>query len=144
MRTSLVCTSCFAACAVAVVSTFGVAQQVAPDDNDPALTKLLEQRRDILAERVTLLNGLSLSGRGSVEDIIAAQNMLIRAKLDLATNSDERLELLRDQVRNIELPEDQAKGQFLIGNINHDTILLAKSARLQAEIELKREENKRP
>jgi outer membrane protein TolC len=123
--------------AVVCVATLTNAQNDAlrPNDN---VHQLLTERRDTLQERLDAIEASFKSGRTETVVLIGAELDLLAANLELATQPVERIALLEKMVSNMKQIEDWTLGRFENGTgLRHD-LLLAKAARLRAEIDLLR------
>lgn len=123
--------------AIVCVASLTNAQNDALRPNDK-VHQLLTERRDTLQERRDSIEASFNSGRTESNILIGAELDLLDAKLELATQPNERIAILDKMVSDMKRIEDWARGRFENGTgLRHD-VLLAKAARLQAEIDLLR------
>ncbi len=91
-----------------------------------------------MASRVEYFDAQFNNAKITRVPILEARDDLIAAELDLAENRNQRIDLLKARAANLKEVEDfyvVLKGQAMS---DESTILLAKSRRLLAEIELER------
>ena len=107
--------------------------------NSAKITKLMQERRDVLERRVQFLNNQFGNAKCTWIEVLGARDDLFVAELDLATSRDARVELLQSRVANLKNAEEYANSLKLAGRGDESATLLATSKRLSAEIELEQE-----
>jgi hypothetical protein len=133
----------FAIAMVCVVACFVARFPALGQDSDSAkskLTSLLEERRDVLKTRVDMMERLAKIARSTPEEVIAARDGLYDAEYELATNSEQRLNVLQQKLENakqLELVMQQHKRD---AKANETHVLSAKASRLGIEIKILREQ----
>lgn len=100
---------------------------------------LLEERRDTLQVRVEMVKKLADATRSTPEALIAAHEDLINAEIEMATNSKERVAAFQRKIENAKEFENVMEQRNRDGKGTGADVLMAKAARLGAEIELQRE-----
>lgn len=120
------------------LSTFTSAENkaVRPDGK---LRELLIERRDVLLERHKSIESVFKNGDAVVTAVISAENELLDAELALATQPADRITIFEKLVLNMKRIEDWTHQQVNDGTATRIDVLLAKAARLQAEIAVLRE-----
>ncbi|MCA8995104.1 MAG: hypothetical protein KDA88_24220 [Planctomycetaceae bacterium] len=116
-------------------NSFGADPQ---NSHSQRVRELLQERHDVLAQRVEMLNALSNEGVVSPIEVTKARNELFAAKLEMAESRDERIEVLRAQVANLKKIEEYYSILRERAVANMTDVLEAKSNRLRVEIELER------
>lgn len=102
------------------------------------ISTLLEERRDALKARVYIIEKLVEISQSTSEALVAAQADLINAEIEMATNDNERIAAIQRKVENAKQLEAIAEQRKHGGRGSEADILMAKAARLGAEIELQR------
>ncbi len=108
--------------------------------SETTLASLIEQRRDVLAQRVEVLEALVGSARGTPEDLIAARDDLLAAEYESATSKAQRIDVLQRKLANAkqyELVMEQRKND---ARGSQADVLMATARRLGVKIELLREQ----
>ncbi|OYP33880.1 hypothetical protein [Rhodopirellula sp. MGV] len=100
--------------------------------------ELMEKRRDVLAKRVEYLTVQFQNAIVPFNKVLDARDDLFAAELELATSSDEQIEVLRSRVENLKELEELFEGLYAKGQADAPTKLLATAHRLAAEIDLAR------
>ena len=130
--------------ASSTVATLLCSTIVAQNKTDSAqkIQALLLERRDVLKQRLLVLETQLKNGLISALDIVvSARNDLLKAELALATNKQQRVELLRQRLKNFQEFEKYNKERFDAGQGSFETdVLLSQAERIQAQIDLMREE----
>lgn len=135
-------------CAVAVfvaitwaTVTFTTAQEARNSDS-PEIKVLLKERRDVLAKRIELLRARYAVGTGNdtLSSLFTAMDQLLLAELQLANSREQRVTLTHKRLDNMRELERSVKQRFEAGTGSTDEVLSATAARLQAEIDLLREQ----
>jgi hypothetical protein len=113
-----------------------------PTETDPqtAMKALLQERRDVLAERVSVLEKRYAGGTTSVRTVLKAKDQLLDAELQLATTKDQRMVLYRKRRDNLRRLEDFVKKLYEGGQCEFERTLSVTASRLQADIDLLREQ----
>lgn len=125
--------------AAGVAAAIASAQQSAQPAADATIRELLTERRDVLAQRVELLERLHEQGAIDYERLFSARDQLLEAELELATDKSERIALLGQRVEQMRTLEELLESRFGGGQVTETAALEATAARLQAQIELMRE-----
>ena len=123
-----------------VAGSFTIAQQATESDSHAALNELLTKRRDTLKQRVDVLEQMHADGSLSLTAVLAGRDQLLDAELQLAKTKEQRLTLYQKRLDNMRALEDMVKKRYEAGQITLDSTLSARAARLQAEIDLLREQ----
>lgn len=124
-----------------VAGSFTNAQQTKNSDSNATIKELLTQRRDTLAERVKVLKRQHTAGTMTVDSFLSARDQLLDAELELATGTEQRLKLYRERLNNMRKLEDAVKQRFEVGAGTLESTLSTTAARLQAKIDLLREQS---
>ncbi|MCA9046049.1 MAG: hypothetical protein KDA69_17100 [Planctomycetaceae bacterium] len=109
-----------------------------PNSHLQRVQELLQERHDVLAQRVEMLEVLFKGSVVSPIDVSKARDELFAAKLELAQSRDERVAILKEQVANLQQIEKYCQVLVERGVANMSDVLEAKSNRLRVEIELER------
>lgn len=131
-----IATSCLAFYA----GTFTAAQQDDSNDADDALRELLVERRDTLAKRLNILRREHATGIYDLQHLVEAQDAYLLAELQLTTDAEKRAELHRERIDALSMLEKRALFKLNQGVGSPSARLIATAARLQAEIDLLREQ----
>lgn len=115
-------------------------QEESKAESGDKLTKLLQERRDTLAKRVAALEMQLGHGELKIDSVIAARGDLLEAELQLAKTKNRRVEIFMKRIDNMRELENSVKLQFENGLATNESYLAATAARLQAEIDLIREQ----
>ncbi len=115
------------------------AQQAAKESRPEALVELLQLRHDVLEERWTAIQRRIEDGSLPQEHTYSARDELLKAKLELASTHQERRDLCKLRVVNLQSFEELIKSHVKSGEKPLDEQLLATAARLEVEIECLRE-----
>jgi outer membrane protein TolC len=115
-------------------------QQATPQDE--RIAKLLDERRETTRKLVEAVNAEYEVGVKGLEHVIRAQNELLDAELSLAKTHAARIDVHQQIVENLRTLEQEVEGKLRLGarGGSQADLLAAKSARLQAEIALRREQ----
>jgi len=135
---SLLCIVAMTTCVV----LFGqpAVSQTGPNGTLPEkLTNLLIERRDALRQIADWVESRHRNGNETLENLMQARNELLEAELEVAKTRTERIRIREEQVSNVRLLEDRLSHLRENGEISAAEVLVAKAARLKAEIELLRE-----
>lgn len=123
-----------------VAGSFTIAQQTTESDSQAVLNELLKKRRDTLAERVVALEKKLAEGQLKIESVVAARDQLLDAELQLVKTKKQRVAIYQKRIDNMRELEASLKLQYENGIATPESLLLATAARLQAEIDLAREQ----
>jgi hypothetical protein len=110
-----------------------------PDATTSKLTSLLEERRDLLKQRVEAVANLVGIARSTHEALIAARYDLLEAEFELAVDSNQRIAVLQRKLDNAEQFESLMRKRKEDAKGTEVEVLAAKAGRLGVEIELLRE-----
>ncbi len=97
-----------------------------------------KERRDVLLQRVALLEKGYAAGETNLETVLAARDQLLQAELQLITTKEERITIYQKRLDNMCALEKVVKQLFDAKECPQDAMLAATAARLQAEIDLAR------
>ena len=106
---------------------------------DSSIRKLLFQRRDVLRELLDFVTAHHELGTVTLADVVQARNGWLEAELDVARTREERVQIHERRVKNWRDLESLTRQDFAAGTATPKEMLVAKAARLKAEIELLRE-----
>lgn len=120
-----------------VAGSFANTQQATESDS---LNELLKKRRDTLVELVSVLEKKHMEGTLMLNPLVDARNQLLDAELQLVETKEERLALFRKRIDNMRELEDSERQRYESGVDTFESFLSAKTARLQAEIDLAEEQ----
>lgn len=109
-------------------------------DGSETLDRLLNQRRETLRQLVTLTTDQYRAGRGSIDAVVRTSDQLMMAELDVTDDRSERLDIYTQRGQLLKDAEEMTQARFQTGNATQQEVLLARAARLEAEIELLREQ----
>jgi hypothetical protein len=112
-----------------------VKHEAAKESRPEALVGLLQLRHDVLEKRLTAIQRRIEDGSLPQEHLYSARDELLKAKLDLASTHQERRDLCKLRVANLESFENLIKSQVKSGEKPMEEQLLATAARLEVEIE---------
>ncbi|MCM2369375.1 hypothetical protein [Aporhodopirellula aestuarii] len=125
-----------AACIGLTAFTKADTNAVAPDSK---LRELLTERRDALRQRLAAIEASYKVGNTEIGLVIAAENDLLDAELEMSNQPADRIAILEKVVSNMKRIEDWTRQRVGDGTALQQDALLAKASRLQAEIALLRE-----
>ena len=103
------------------------------------ITALRKSRVETLTELVAEYKVLAQAGRVDFDFVVAAQNDLIEAKLDLATKPEERVALATEKMKLAEAYWKRTKNRFLAIKATKADLLRARAFLLGSEINLSQE-----
>lgn len=121
-----------------IARLLGGVERAAPKTS-AGIDALVRERLDTLRELVSYTDEAYRSGKTTYRSVMEAQNTLISAELESASRRADRIALLRTHVENLKKLEEIAASQQQAGQSTLADLLLAKAARLEAEIALGRE-----
>ncbi len=134
----------FAAGVLILVAAVSVTWTKAQPPVEPAaatrLNALLKERCKVLQSRVDFLEQSRENGSTDLPTVIEARDELLNAELQMATVPQQRMVIHRQRVDNLQTLEEFTKLRFENGECTHAEILEATAARLQAEIDMLREQ----
>jgi outer membrane protein TolC len=105
---------------------------------DVKINKLLVERRDTLRKLLGAVTVQHRAGQTTINKVIQAQNGLLDAELQLADTKEERIRIHEKRLENSRNLENLVEHQHAAAAVAIDQVLVAKAARLQAEIDLLR------
>lgn len=105
------------------------------------LTALLKERRDTLKQLVKIVEARYRNGAATEESVIQASLQLQQAELDLAKTRRERIAICKRTVELLRKQEKIAQARFEAARGTREDVLSARAARLQAEIQMLREQS---
>lgn len=106
------------------------------------LDELLRQRQATLRQIVEVLREQYLLGERDFNAVVEAQDRLMKAELELASDRQERLALLRERVKMFETLSTLTNQRFDLGQVGQPETLFVRAAVLEAKIELAREQER--
>ncbi len=128
--------------ATGLVQTFGQQPEQQLQLVDRSLDELQRERQQVLAQLVEVQMRSYVQGDAGIEVVVHAQQQLLAAKLQLASNHQERIKLLKDSVQLARDLEDVVKARHKVGRSSVADMLLSRADRLRVESELVRESQK--
>jgi hypothetical protein len=108
------------------------------NESSARIRKLLQERRDVMAQRVEYFDAQFRNAKVTRVPVLEARDDLIAAEIDLAETRQERIELLRTRVANRKEVEESCIALRTRAIVDTSDVLQATSQRLLAEIELER------
>ena len=114
------------------------------DGASARLDTLLKQRREILEQLVKVTTEHYGAGQTTIESVIRAWDQLLNAKLELAEDRSARVAIHEQRTKVLKDFEKIAQAQFRAGAATQEDVLTARAARLEAEIQLLREQRGKP
>ena len=114
--------------------------QQAETEKQPSIHDLLVERRDTLQEVCAMKIALNKKGKETFESLFRSELDLAEANLQLADTHAQRMEILKERVDLYRKIEGLYKVRFDDARVTRVEVLIAKSDRLNAEIDLLREE----
>lgn len=118
-----------------------VAAKTVVEDSSKKIDSLLKERRDVLKQLVKLAKERHREGAEPADNVIRASLALLEAELELARSRRERVEIHKQAIALLRELEKMADLRFRAGTARKDVVLRAKASRLEAEIQLLREES---
>lgn len=109
------------------------------DEFDKQITKLQLARRDTYAKLVDVQKTRFSHGIGTMTDVLNASIMLTEAELQIAKNNAERIKHIQNLVKSTKHLEEDAEQRVKVGARSVEQLLLARTARMAAEIRLLKE-----
>ncbi len=113
--------------------------QAAPDDK---IQDLLKKRLAAAREVRKAAHADYLAGKVSFERLHQASQTLLRARLELCRSNKERITILQEAVALAKELDNNAVARFQSGVAAQSEVLMARIARLEAEIDLQRAKGK--
>ncbi len=110
------------------------------DEASAKLDTLLRQRRETLGQLVKVTTEHYRTGRTTIDSVIRASRQLLNAELELAEDRNARLAIHAKRIALLKDFERIVQTQFKAGDATQEDILAARAARLEAEIQLLREQ----
>ena len=123
-----------------VISESG-AQQNDELGNAAKIRELQQQRFDALRKRYEVVQARYDDGSLGLEDVVAAQDALLIAKLEIAESRQEQLQIGKERIDNLRSKEKLEDVKFESGRGRAEDRYAAKAARIQAEIDFLRLES---
>ena len=109
---------------------------------DEQLNDLLVKRRDTMRKLLDVVTLLYQEGSSDFNKVVSAQSGLLDAKLQLATKKEERIQIYVQQVEVSRSLERLLMQQHASGEASVEQVLASTAAKLQAEIDLLKEQGK--
>ncbi len=132
----------FSICLLCIgVSIFARGPVVAQDTdaNGAKIRSLMEERRAVLQHRVEATQEMTNDARGNPLDVIAARSDLLDAELAMASNKEQRIDVLQRKLENAKQYEAFMEEQLQRASGDLPDALRATARRLQTEIDLLKE-----
>ncbi|MBI1249416.1 hypothetical protein GC197_16445 [bacterium] len=111
-------------------------------EKQPSIHDLLEERCETLEQVVEMRVALVARGTVPPESVIGSQIDLLNARLELADTQARRIELMKQRVDCYKKLEEVQQAHLMNATGTRIEVMDAKAERLEAEIELLREEKK--
>tara|TARA_R110002095_G_scaffold2435_1_gene9882 strand:+ start:3086 stop:3535 length:450 start_codon:yes stop_codon:yes gene_type:complete len=108
-----------------------------------SIVELLQKRQFVLSQLVKLQTEAYRNGETGLETIIQASQQLLLVELELATSHEERIKLLERSIKMARELEKIAEAKHKSGNGSAADMLSSQSDRLNVEIRLVRERQKK-
>ncbi len=141
MNTKFVTSALFVCVAVLFAVSVGWAFKMQENtDQDEPLETLVGEFRSTLTDLHKHLEQKHEQGLLPYPEFINAQNKLLEDELLVTSDKTERVELLRKRLQNSKSLELSVTAQVQVAEASSTDLLTAKAKRLQAQIELKRED----
>jgi hypothetical protein len=118
-------------------------QPAAVADSDSALTKLLKERHNTAVEEVESLHKLFTQGNHSLIELAPAVDRLVDAACELQPDAKDRIAIREQHVEYLQTVEKMTQAQFQAGLAGRSDVLRARYERIDAEIRLLREKEKK-
>lgn len=107
---------------------------------DAKINKLLVERRDTLRQLLDAVTARHRVGQATINQVLRAQSGLLHAELQLANTREDRVRIREERLKTARELESVSKHQYEAAAAPRDSWLEAKAGRLQAEIDLLREQ----
>lgn len=105
------------------------------------ISELMKERHKVLRKRLDAVQAMHAAGSVSTDRVIAANESLLNAELELAANQSERIEICKKRIENLRQLERILAERYTQGSVSIEVSLMATAARLQAEIDCLREQS---
>lgn len=128
--------------AVALIATsFSFAQQQRKSDgvDGRSLSALIEEREQTLQKLVEITRVRYERGNASLDSLVAAERLLLDARLDSATTVRERIAIMESQLQLATHRENMVAKRVENAELSPSDLMTAKASRLTAQIALLRE-----
>lgn len=129
-------------CLIGPTVTLAKERPEASGTNDDSVTKILQERRSILKELVNAQLQAYRANEIGFSPVIRTHRQLFSAELELETKPDERVKLIEAFVKTMSDWENIAEQMFKKGGCNRADLLRAVAWRLEAQVQLLREQAK--
>ncbi|OWK42003.1 hypothetical protein [Fimbriiglobus ruber] len=133
--------------AMAIIASTLLTAQADPKKQAEATAKKIKElqnaRIDALTELVDHAAGAFKASRGSYEEVLEAQVLLLKAKLDAAEKDAERIEIYERTVSVLKASEETAKARLQSGRGTAAAVIKIKARRLEVEVLLEQAKAKR-
>ncbi|MBA2114052.1 hypothetical protein [Bremerella alba] len=132
-------------CSLLAVSIVGMAAYFAfaqdqetpkPLSFESKLLELMKERRATLHQALEYQKAQFLQGTVSLEDMLKTEVALAHADLEIAPTLAARQIVHERLIKQLRQQEEVALAKFKLGKVTHMNVFDAKSARLQAEIDM--------
>ena len=101
--------------------------------------QLLHQKRDLLKQRLDIVSIRFADASSTLSALLDAQQDLLEVELGLAKTKAERIRLKLSHLKTMRSLEKQHKKLFEFGNTTKDNVLFVRTAMIDAEIALLKE-----
>ncbi len=135
-------------CGAAVVAVLALslsapvwAQSAPKAKSKSKVVELQQKRRDVLAQRASLLEKQWATGMAALESVIGAYVALLDAELQMAKGAKERIKAHTSHLNKMRSLEAATEKGHKAGTIAKEAVLLVQAARMQAEIDLALDQN---
>ena len=125
--------SCFVSAQEKQKPTQSTPEVISPEGKIVALQK---QRYEALKQVCEILKGQYAQGICSFDEVLEAEIALANVELDLAPNQSARQIVHERIIERLKAQQEYLEQRFAAGNVTKIDVLLALSARLQAEINM--------
>ena len=105
---------------------------------ETSITELLQKRRAILSQLVTVATEAYRRGEVSIASVFQAHQDLLRADLELATSDNERIKLLEKSVELLDEFQKIAEAKYKAGQASQVDVLKSQAETLRVKIDLLR------
>src|SRR5207253_2360005 len=114
------------------------------DQKDSRLSQLLKERLAALRALAEMATNDYRTGKVSFDRVQQAVGAVLRAELELSESDKERVTILEKMVTQAKGYEDSALERYRAGAVSQSEVLMARAARLEAEIALERMKARTP
>lgn len=123
----------------ALIQTLGQEPPKSRPTIEISIADLLQKRRAVLSELVKVQTEAYRKGEAGIVAIVQGHQELLQVELELATDHDARIKLLKESVRLAGDLERIAEANYHAGHASAIDVLKSKAERLRTETDLLRE-----